>query len=80
MVAGLSGQNLNPVLLLNVGMERGRSNASVQILNQRTEDSSALASALNLNNAKMFVQVIDDMQQLLRILKSSVINIPCITP
>lgn len=80
MVAGLSGQNLNLVMLLNVGMEQGRSNASVQILNQRTEDSSALASALNLNNAKMFVQVIDDMQQLLRILKSSVINIPFITP
>ena len=80
MVAGLSGQNLNPVLLLNVGMEQGRSNASVQILNQRTEDSSALVSVLNLKNAKMFVQVIDDMQQLLRILKSSVINIPCITP
>ena len=80
MVAGLSGQNLNPVMLLNVGMEQGRSNASVQILNQRMEDSSALASALNLNHAKMFVQVIDDMQQLLRILKSSVINIPCITP
>ena len=80
MVAGLSGQNLNPVMLLNVGMEQGRSNASVQILNQRTEDSSALASALNLNDANMFVQVIDDMQQLLRILKSSVINIPFITP
>ena len=80
MVAGLSGQNLNLVMLLNVGMEQGRSNASVQILNQRMEDSSALASALNLNNAKMFVQVIDDMQQLLRILKSSVINIPFITP
>ena len=79
MVAGLSGQNLNPVMLLNVGMEQGRSNASVQILNQRTEDSSALASALNLNDANMFVQVIDDMQQLLRILKSSVINIPFIT-
>ena len=78
MVAGLSGQNLNPVMLLNVGMEQGRSNASVQILNQRTEDSSALASALNLNDANMFVQVIDDMQQLLRILKSSVINIPFI--
>ena len=80
MVTGLSGQNLNLVMLLNVGMEQGRSNASVQILNQRTEDSSALASALNLSNAKMFVQVIDDMQQLLRILKSSVINIPFITP
>ena len=79
MVAGLSGQNLNPVMLLNVGMEQGRSNASVQILNQRTEDSSALASALNLNDANMFVQVIDDMQQLLRILKSSVINIPFIS-
>ena len=79
MVAGLSGQNLNLVMLLNVGMEQGRSNASVQILNQRTEDSSALASALNLNDANMFVQVIDDMQQLLRILKSSVINIPFIT-
>ena len=80
MVAGLSGQNLNPVMLLNVGMEQGVSNVSVQILNQRTEDSSALVSVLSLNNAKMFVQVINDMQQLLGILKSSVINIPFITP
>lgn len=46
MVAGRSGQNLNPVMPLNVGMEQRCSNASVQILRQRTEDSSALATAL----------------------------------
>ena len=68
MVAGLSGQNFNPVMLLNVGMEQKCSNASVQILHQRMEDSSALATALNLNNVKMFVQVIYNMQQLLKIL------------
>lgn len=71
MVAGLSGQNLDPVMLLNVGMEQRRSNASVRILNQRMEGSSALESALNMKSAKMFAQVIYDMQQLLRILKST---------
>ena len=73
MVAGLNGQNLDPVMLLNVGMEQRRSNASVRILSQRTEGSSALESALNMKNAKMFAQVIYmyDMQQLLRILKST---------
>ena len=61
MEAGLSGQNFDPVMLLNVGMEQRCSTASVQILNQRTEDSSALASVLNLNIARMFAQVIYGM-------------------